>query len=638
MADLPDISVIVPVYNVAGYVGPCIASLRAQTYTAIEIVVVDDGSTDGSGDEARAAAGDDPRITVLRQENAGLSAARNAGLREAAGRFVAFVDSDDRVAPTFLETLRRAIAETGAPWAACAVRLVRADGTTRDVSAIHGQRHPATAGIEAMPLATWPQIVPFWPSAWNKLYRRTLIDGTRFVPGTLYEDHPWFQELAARAERIAYVPEPLYWQSQGRDGQITRDGGERVFEQIPVLERCAEIVAASAKPEGRTGLQRIATRLLFERSGVLRDRDRRARFASAGRAFLDRHDLRYAPKWDPAIAHSWGKVMDGSVPVTVVVPSDTAGEGLRRTLQSLARQSLRDVETLIVQVGQSEPVRQDLLALAQTVPGASVLAGPGPGGLAAARNRGLDAAQGHYVVFLDAGDTLQPQTLWLWVEAMLRSGGGLGLSRFRVGGPKGRVHVGTHDGLGAFGEPIGPDSDALPWEDRLDRLTMEPLKIPPHRLLALHPLPSARIFRRGRLIDSAVRFPEGPLSSWHMTLAAAHNARRTVQLDWPGAIQSVAPEDRRLWRAPQEADALRAAVETMAPTLDPVLDPTEWRVTLFARAVWEKLNFADFADDEAKARFEADAARQARALSPDPDPALIDPYIGDRVRRLFSAV
>lgn len=637
MNDLPEISVIVPVHNVAGFVGPCLESLRAQTFADFEVIVVDDGSTDGSADEARAAMGDDPRFSMVTQENAGLSAARNAGLAEAAGRYVAFVDSDDRVAPEFLAALHGAMTETGAPWAACAVRLVRTDGTTQDVSAIHGQAHPAAEERTEIPLDSWTRIVSLWPSAWNKLYERTLIEGMRFVPGTLYEDHPWFQEAADRAERIAYVPRPLYLHTQGRPGQITRDGGERVFEQIAVLDRCAAIMEESAKPDARQGLQRLATRLSFERSLVISDPARRARFARASRDFLAAHGLRYAAKWDRAIAHAWGRVIDGEIPLSVVVVADAAGPPLARSLTSLARQTLRDREVLLVQVGADEDTRRALLAAAADLPGCSVLSGPEQDSVAAARNRGLEAARGHYVTFLDAGDTLAPDTLWLWVEAMLRSGGGLGLSRFRIAGPEGRVHVGTHDGRGPMGEALDLDAAPPRREERLDGLTQEAHRLPPHRALQIHPLPSAKIFRRGRLLESEVRFPEGPFSSWHMILHAALVSHRMIHFDWAGPVLSTEPEDRRLWRAPLTVAEIVVGLERLAPLLDPADGTGPWRATLFARAVWEKLNFADFPSDEARETFEREAGAQAVTYGVDPGSEVIDAYIGPRVRALFQA-
>ena len=103
MTDVPAISVIVPVYNVAAYVGECLSSLVHQTFTDFEIIAVNDGSTDGSLAILREFESSYPFIRVIDQPNAGVSAARKAGLALAQGKYVTFVDSDDSVATTYLE-------------------------------------------------------------------------------------------------------------------------------------------------------------------------------------------------------------------------------------------------------------------------------------------------------------------------------------------------------------------------------------------------------------------------------------------------------------------------------------------------------------------------------------------------------
>jgi glycosyltransferase involved in cell wall biosynthesis len=134
----PEISVIVPVWNVADCVAACIASLRAQDFANFEAIVVDDGSTDDSRAIARAAIGNDPRFTLLTQPNRGLSGARNTGLAQAQGNWIAFLDSDDRVAPGWLARLHAAVLAHDAAWAARGIRFVYRDGRTADHSAIHG--------------------------------------------------------------------------------------------------------------------------------------------------------------------------------------------------------------------------------------------------------------------------------------------------------------------------------------------------------------------------------------------------------------------------------------------------------------------------------------------------------------------
>ena len=113
MHDPPTISVIVPAYNTEDFLPRCLDSLLAQGFSDFEVVLVDDGSTDRSFSVLESYVGRFAACTLISQENRGLSAARNAGVRVSRGRYLAFVDSDDWVAPTFLETLYRIATETG---------------------------------------------------------------------------------------------------------------------------------------------------------------------------------------------------------------------------------------------------------------------------------------------------------------------------------------------------------------------------------------------------------------------------------------------------------------------------------------------------------------------------------------------
>lgn len=119
LRQLPLVSIIVPVYQVKAYVGECVDSLLCQTYKHLEIILVDDGSTDGSGEICDRYAKEDVRIRVIHQENHGPAAARNAGLDHAKGEYVAFVDSDDYAMPEYIEELYRLSLEYHADIAAC---------------------------------------------------------------------------------------------------------------------------------------------------------------------------------------------------------------------------------------------------------------------------------------------------------------------------------------------------------------------------------------------------------------------------------------------------------------------------------------------------------------------------------------
>ena len=120
--DNPEISIIVPIYNVEKYLDKCIKSIQIQTFSDIEIILVDDGSTDKSGSICDSYAAVDKRIHVIHKENSGVSAARNTGIRSARGKYIGFIDGDDYIAPDMYETLRDMLVRENAEIAVCGMR------------------------------------------------------------------------------------------------------------------------------------------------------------------------------------------------------------------------------------------------------------------------------------------------------------------------------------------------------------------------------------------------------------------------------------------------------------------------------------------------------------------------------------
>lgn len=341
-AAAPLISVIVPVFNVADHIAEAIASLRAQTLADFEALVIDDGSTDGSGARAQAAFQGDSRFRLIRQQNRGLSGARNVGLDQARGAFVAFLDGDDACDPAFLQTLHRALTEDGTDWAACGVSLCYPDGGRIAHAAMHGGGAQA-AGVLAMTDAV--DVARQFPSAWNKLYRRAFLGDLRFPEGRWFEDHEVYWALAARHRPLSYRPAPLYLHRRDRPGQITGSDSDRVFEQFAVIEQVQHLILGGGFTRAGQGLANLVTRLLHERAAVLRQRDRRARFLAQARALMARLGLAYAPVWDDEISRGLGLALAGEVPVSVVVQ---AGAGLEATLAALDAQDMADFDLTVI--------------------------------------------------------------------------------------------------------------------------------------------------------------------------------------------------------------------------------------------------------------------------------------------------
>lgn len=221
------VSVIVPVYNVASYLEECLDSVVGQTYRNLEIIVVDDGSTDGSGAVCDEYAKKDGRIQVIHQPNRGLSVARNVGLDVAKGDHISFVDSDDAVSPVFIEALLSA----GADVAQCA-SCRNAEGLNRE------NRRPAFEYLTNVEASERLQFDSTGDATvvWNKLYRRGLFDTIRFPEGKQHEDEFVTYRVLWDAGQVAVTVEPLYYYRQ-RFGSTTNRGFSRgSLDAIEALE------------------------------------------------------------------------------------------------------------------------------------------------------------------------------------------------------------------------------------------------------------------------------------------------------------------------------------------------------------------------------------------------------------------
>ena len=211
------VSIVIPVYNIEDLVVPCVESVLAQTYGDLEILLVDDGSTDASGRLVDEFGGRDARVVVLHKPNGGLSEARNYGIDRATGDYILCVDGDDLITPTHVASLVDAVLQTSAEIAVSQFRRVDPTDRPSDVGL-----EPAPVSVlsreEALERLFYQQEVT--TSAWGKLYSRALFDGIRYPVGEIHEDLPVTYRLLARAERVAVVHQASYLYVQ-RGGSIT---------------------------------------------------------------------------------------------------------------------------------------------------------------------------------------------------------------------------------------------------------------------------------------------------------------------------------------------------------------------------------------------------------------------------------
>jgi len=232
------ISVIIPVYNVENYLEHCFRSVLNQTYTNIEVIMVDDGSTDRSGEMCDKIAASDDRVVVLHKQNGGLSSARNAGLENCIGEFVFFVDSDDSIDVNTLKTMVGLQRSKDYDLVICGHQNVDKD---EDVKEYSGE------SIKSKELSyedIWEEVFGKLNNAvWNKLYKRELIGNLRFQDQIIHgEDLLFNLSYIKRCNLALSVGFPFYHYFN-RPGSITKSGfSEKRFDEIKVKDKALEIV------------------------------------------------------------------------------------------------------------------------------------------------------------------------------------------------------------------------------------------------------------------------------------------------------------------------------------------------------------------------------------------------------------
>ena len=218
MVDL--ISVIIPVYNVEPYLKKCLDSVVTQTYKEIEIILVDDGSTDGSGLICDEYAAQDKRIKVIRKQNGGLSDARNVGLDQCNGRYVTFIDSDDYVASDYIERLYRILVEYNADIAVCDYFEFYDDEPVQTPE--KGEKIIVFDKLQALE-QLYGKYSTQMTVACSKLYKTELFKDLRFPVGKVHEDMFMAHRVLYKSNGVVLTTRKLYFYRK-RKGSITREG------------------------------------------------------------------------------------------------------------------------------------------------------------------------------------------------------------------------------------------------------------------------------------------------------------------------------------------------------------------------------------------------------------------------------
>ena len=248
------ISIIVPVYNMEKYLERCMSSILNQTYRHLQIILVDDGSTDASPQMCDAYSKKDARVQVVHKENGGLSDARNAGLQLATGTYIGFVDSDDWIELDMYEKMYAACVSQDADIAVCRY------------ASVYKERIQKTESDRIVVLSREELLEKYiaddadcviYNSVWSKLFRRELVEGILFPVGHNSEDIMYTTKSFCKVKRAVYLDQCLYNYVQSRGNSIMNSNREeRMFQdEIPfwrehvayIREHVSDVLGAYAE-------------------------------------------------------------------------------------------------------------------------------------------------------------------------------------------------------------------------------------------------------------------------------------------------------------------------------------------------------------------------------------------------------
>ncbi|MBO5114448.1 MAG: glycosyltransferase [Lachnospiraceae bacterium] len=242
----PLISVIVPVYNGQDYLENCITSIEHQTYDNLEIIIINDGSTDRTGAICVKLKEKYDNIRVVTLEDEGVSVARNAGIDMARGGFLTFVDADDRLRPKALEVLYDSILSTGCDIAGCRFQSFQEQKEwDKQLKIMHRIKEPA---VYKPAEYLKKEILKGNSRCWSKLYRRSVVGNLRFQKGlSIGEDMLFLMELLPYVKKIAETDYPGYGYYQNPKGAMNREFTPKYMDQITCWEMARDKAIAIDK-------------------------------------------------------------------------------------------------------------------------------------------------------------------------------------------------------------------------------------------------------------------------------------------------------------------------------------------------------------------------------------------------------
>jgi len=282
---MPELSIIVPVYNVETYVEKCICSILAQTFANFELILVDDGSTDRSGEICEEMARRDARIRVIHKNNGGLSSARNTGIETARGAYLGFVDSDDYIAPDMYEILYKNLVKEQADVSICGIYDCYEGKTPRKAKPGYRLCDAQEAIYEAFGGNM------FSVNAVNKLYRREIFETIRYPEGKTIEDAFVIVRVFMQCKKIVAVSDQKYFYVHRTGSITTKRSARSCFDCIEAYRENYILICQNYPEIKDIGLHRLCWAYFYALDKLMTASDRRD-YAAAERdviRFLREH-------------------------------------------------------------------------------------------------------------------------------------------------------------------------------------------------------------------------------------------------------------------------------------------------------------------------------------------------------------
>lgn len=235
---MAEISMIVPVYQVEKYIAQCIESVLQQTFQDFELILVDDGSTDGSGSICDAYEKKDSRIHVIHTENRGAATARNTGMDQAAGKYITFLDGDDYLTRTMLERLYEVMKDSAYDMVVCDfLNLLPEEKDNFTV----GLKENTVNGREVLEHLKNQRNYGVWTVVWNKIYKKNVLENIRFPVGKYFEDEFFSNQLFLNSDQIHIIPDVLCYHRVLESSTMNTQKEENYLDLLDALKERLEI-------------------------------------------------------------------------------------------------------------------------------------------------------------------------------------------------------------------------------------------------------------------------------------------------------------------------------------------------------------------------------------------------------------